>query len=55
MVQNIDSADKAKPSTSSSTATKPMSFEDYRKRKENDRSSKFKPKTGGKQARLKKR
>ena len=54
MVQNIDSADKAKPSTSSSTETKPMSFEDYRKRKENDRSSKFKPKTGGKRAKVEK-
>ena len=52
MVQNIDSADKAKPSTSSSTETKPMSFEDYRKRKENDRSSK--PKTGGKWAKVEK-
>ncbi len=52
MVQNIDSANKAKPSTSSSTETKPMSFEDYRKRKENDRSSK--PKTGGKWAKVEK-
>ena len=48
----FQSLDTSKPSTSNSSAVKPSSFEAFRRKKEQDRSSKFKPKPGGKRAKV---
>ena len=48
----FQSLDTSKPSTSNSSAVKPSSFEAFRRKKEQDHSSKFKPKPGGKRAKV---